>query len=90
MSLTRAIPIAFCWQAAMRRVSFKAKGWPWSAFWVCHHREQRHSQNTGAALAHLDRPADFCLMPGPGYYLQQGSLSILLQLLVTRGNLEFS
>lgn len=29
-------------------------------------------------------------MPGPGYYLRQGSLSILLQLLATRGNLESS
>lgn len=40
-------------------VSFKAKGWPWSTLWVCHHGKQGHSQNTGAALTHLDRPADF-------------------------------
>lgn len=31
------------------------------------YRKQGHSQNTGAAQSHLNRPADFRLMPGPGY-----------------------
>lgn len=56
------IPISASSQS-MRRVSFKAKGWPWSNLCAWHYRKQEgHSGSTGTAITNTpDSPGDFRL-----------------------------